>query len=379
MQSAQAAIEQAQAAPGQDQEPPAPTTSRSLRKGSNQAQANLEKLANPGLPRTCRQRPASGRPGADQPGQAPQAERLRRPGRPAVRRPGPGLPDKLLSANRYDLQTAQASLNQALANLALEAEQRHLRGRGYRPGRRRPGAGAAEAGRRQPGRRRAHRPLQRRRRRPRRAAAWASKSASASPSSRWWIRARCGWTWWWTRRDVAKVQPGQPVTLTFEALTGQRIPGAVLVVAPTATVQSGVVNYLRADPGRSRPGTGHPARHDGHGGHRQRQQGGRPSWRRPCSIRHLQGRARTVEVMDAEGKTTTRPVQTGLDQRAGDRDHQRPAAGRPRRDPRSTTTATARVPGFGGGAPGAGGPGGGGPGPAPVIQASLVASAASAP
>ena len=43
--------------------------------------------------------------------------------------------------------------------------------------------------------------------------------------------------------DVGKISAGQSVNVSFEALAGQRFPATVKVVAPTATVQSGVVSY----------------------------------------------------------------------------------------------------------------------------------------
>ena len=60
--------------------------------------------------------------------------------------------------------------------------------------------------------------------------------------------------------DVAKLQPGQEVSLVFDALPGTRVPGIVDVIAPTAVVQQGVVSYsvqIKVDPTRAagvRPG-----------------------------------------------------------------------------------------------------------------------------
>jgi HlyD family secretion protein len=157
--------------------------------------------------------------------------------------------------------------------------------------------------------------------------------------------------------DIAKIQPGQAVNLTLDALPGQRIPGAVAVIAPVGTVTQGVVNYsvqIQVD--------------------RSRAQGIRPGMTASAQIvteskedvvavpnraLRTQGRTRTVEVLDADGKTSTRQVQTGLanDQmtevlnglQAGDRVVL----------PVTTAASTnARVPGFGGP---------GGPGPQTVI------------
>jgi RND family efflux transporter MFP subunit len=110
--------------------------------------------------------------------------------------------------------------------------------------------------------------------------------------------------------DVAKVQPGQSVTLTFEALPGQRVQGRVAVIAPVATVQQGVVNYpvqIQVDPAQAaqvRPGMTSTATI--------------VTERKadvvvvPNRALRTQGRARTVEVMGADGKAEPRPVQTGM-------------------------------------------------------------------
>jgi HlyD family secretion protein len=52
--------------------------------------------------------------------------------------------------------------------------------------------------------------------------------------------------------DAAKVQPGQPVSLTFDALSGVTITGTVATIAPVATVEQNVVTYpvqVTFDPG----------------------------------------------------------------------------------------------------------------------------------
>jgi RND family efflux transporter MFP subunit len=154
--------------------------------------------------------------------------------------------------------------------------------------------------------------------------------------------------------DIAKVQPGQSASLTLEALQGQRIPGTVAVIAPTGTVTQGVVNYtvqIKVDPAQA--------------------QGIRPGMTATAQIItqskdnvvsvpnraiRTQGRNRTVEVLETDGKTSTRQVQTGL---ANDQVTEVTAGIQPgdRVVIPATTTAAARVPGLGG--PG-GGPGGGG-------------------
>ncbi len=44
--------------------------------------------------------------------------------------------------------------------------------------------------------------------------------------------------------DISQVKVGQPVDLTFDALSGQVYTGTVTYVAPKATISQGVVNYL---------------------------------------------------------------------------------------------------------------------------------------
>ncbi|MBI3972917.1 MAG: efflux RND transporter periplasmic adaptor subunit [Chloroflexi bacterium] len=164
--------------------------------------------------------------------------------------------------------------------------------------------------------------------------------------------------------DVAQIEPGQPVTLTLEALPDQRIRGVVKVIAPTATVQQGVVNYsvqIAVDPAQAR--------------------GVKPGMTATASIvtaskdgvvlapnRALrsQGRNRFVEVLDTEGKAATRPVQVGM---ANDQFTEIASGLQPgdRVVIPTTTTAQARIPGLGG-AGGFGGPGGfGAPGGGPVV------------
>jgi HlyD family secretion protein len=44
--------------------------------------------------------------------------------------------------------------------------------------------------------------------------------------------------------DISRVQVGQDVNLTFDALPGQAFTGTITYVAPKATIQQGVVSYL---------------------------------------------------------------------------------------------------------------------------------------
>ncbi|MBI3973354.1 MAG: efflux RND transporter periplasmic adaptor subunit [Chloroflexi bacterium] len=159
--------------------------------------------------------------------------------------------------------------------------------------------------------------------------------------------------------DVAKMRPGQQVTLTLEALPDRRIDGTVAVVAPVATVQQGVVNYqvqIQIDPAQA--------------------QGIRPGMTATAQIVtaeknnvvvvpnraiKTQGRNRAVEVLDLNGKTEARQVQIGLAN-----DQQTEIVGGLQPGERvvipTTSTAQVRVPGFGGAPGGFGGGGFGGGG-----------------
>jgi HlyD family secretion protein len=159
--------------------------------------------------------------------------------------------------------------------------------------------------------------------------------------------------------DVAKIQKDQAVNVTLEALPGQRIPGKISVVSPVGTVTQGVVNYsvqVQLDPAQA--------------------QGVRPGMTATAQVVtaqkddavlapnraiKTQGRTRTVEVLDAEGKTQSRPVQVGM---ANDQQSEIVSGLQPGDKvviPSTTTAANARVPGLtpGGGPGGPGGPGGG--------------------
>lgn len=165
--------------------------------------------------------------------------------------------------------------------------------------------------------------------------------------------------------DVAKIQSGQRATITMEALSGQRLNGTVRVVAPTATVQQGVVNYqvqvaldrAQAVAAGVRPGMTATAQIV--------TASKADALVVPNRAVRTQGRARTVEVMVADGKTEQRQVQVGMtnDQLTeileGVREGELVVIP-------TTTTATVRVPGFGGGFGGP--PGGGFGGPPGAVQ-----------
>jgi HlyD family secretion protein len=109
--------------------------------------------------------------------------------------------------------------------------------------------------------------------------------------------------------DIGKIAVGQSVTVSLEALAGQRFPASVKVVAPTATVQSGVVSYaiqVQLSPGATmvRPGMTATAVIT-----TANREGVIVVPSR--AIKTVQ-RNKTVDVQTADGKTETRPVQVGL-------------------------------------------------------------------
>lgn len=112
--------------------------------------------------------------------------------------------------------------------------------------------------------------------------------------------------------DVAKIQVGQTVNVTFEALPGQTLSGRVAMVAPVATVQQGVVNYpvqIAVEPAQAqsagvRPGMTASSRIVT----QQREN----TVVVPNRAIRTQGRNRTVEVLAPDGKTEQRPVTVGL-------------------------------------------------------------------
>lgn len=162
--------------------------------------------------------------------------------------------------------------------------------------------------------------------------------------------------------DIGKVKVGQPVRITSENLPGQQFQGRVTAVAPTATIQQGVVNYQVQVQIQAQPGQALPLRpgmtvlvsiiYD------QRQN----VLAVPNRAVRTQGRTRYVEVLVDGGRTERRDIQTGLsnDQLtevvSGLKEGERVVIP-------GTTTAQPRVPtGFGGFGGGFGGPPGGPPG-----------------
>jgi HlyD family secretion protein len=110
--------------------------------------------------------------------------------------------------------------------------------------------------------------------------------------------------------DVGKVRVGQQVSLTLEALSGQRVSGRVSVVAPVGTVTQGVVNFqvrIAVDPAQARemrPGMTATA---------QIVTASKSDVLVvPNRALRTQGRERIIEVLQPDGSTVTRPVQVGL-------------------------------------------------------------------
>ena len=257
VQSAQAAVEQAQASLDKIKSP-SPYDVQSAQEGLNQAQASLDKLRNPAPADVVGAQQARGA-GPDQPGQAAHPERVRRPGGAAGHRAGPGLPGQAGGGQRLRRADRPRLADPGPGQPEPQGGRPHGAGRRRRPGRRghrRPRSWSRPG---QPGRGGADGPLRR-----------ARSPPSGPPSGSRWA---AGWplvTLVDTRQvrvdvvvdetDVAKVQPGQTVNLTFDALPGQRIAGTVAVVAPTGTVTQGVVNYpvqIQVDPAQAqgvRPG-----------------------------------------------------------------------------------------------------------------------------
>ncbi len=157
--------------------------------------------------------------------------------------------------------------------------------------------------------------------------------------------------------DIGKVKVGQPVRITSDNLPGQQFQGRVSAIAPTATIQQGVVNYQVQVQIQAQPGQPLPLRpgmtvlvsiiYD------QRQN----VLAVPNRAVRTQGRTRYVEVLVDGGRTERREVQTGLsnDQLteivSGLKEGERVVIP-------GTTTAQPRVPtgGFGGPPGGFGGP-----------------------
>jgi RND family efflux transporter MFP subunit len=353
VQSAQAAVEQAQSSLDKIKSP-SPYDVQTAQEGLTQAQASLEKLRNPA--------PADVVAAQQAVVQAQTSlDKLRTPSEFDVQAAQQSIVqaqaslDKLVVGNNFEVQTARASLTQALANLSLKAAPPTAQDVAVAQ------AAVDTAG------------AQLEQARANLAGAVLTAPYSGAVAA---VGAAVGEqvgsgvavvTLVDTRQvrvdvvvdetDVAKVQPGQTVNLTFEALQGQRVPGTVAVVAPTGTVTQGVVNYsvqIQVDPAQAqgvRPGMTATAQ--------VVTQSKDNVVSVPNRALRTQGRTRTVEVLEADGKTSTRQVQTGLanDQmtevlgglQPGDR-VVIPAT--------TTASANARVPGLGAAVPAGPGPGG---------------------
>jgi hypothetical protein len=153
--------------------------------------------------------------------------------------------------------------------------------------------------------------------------------------------------------DVTHVQVGQPVQLSFDALTGRSVPGHVTAVAPQSTTQSGVTSYLVSisiDGGRGvRPGMTATANIV------YAQQDN--ALVVPNRAIRRQGRDQVVDVLTKDGTLDTRVVERGL---SNDQTTEI-TSGLNEGDQVVIPTTATQLPGNGR-APGLGGPGFGGPG-----------------
>jgi HlyD family secretion protein len=154
--------------------------------------------------------------------------------------------------------------------------------------------------------------------------------------------------------DVTRVEVGQPVQFTLDAVPGRPFRGEVTAVAPQSTTQSGVTSYLVSA--------------SVNGG-----QGIRPGMTAtaniiydrkndvlivPNRVLRRQGRDQVVDVLTAEGKLETRVVQRGLSNDQNTEITSGLSEGDEVVLP-TTQTRSPNVPGGFGGGPGLGGPGAG--------------------
>jgi macrolide-specific efflux system membrane fusion protein len=161
--------------------------------------------------------------------------------------------------------------------------------------------------------------------------------------------------------NIAKLKAGQPATLTFDALTGQRVSGTVSVIAPTATVTNGVVTYtvqIALDAQQAQAAgvrSGMTTTSSIVADSRQ------DVLVAPNRAIRTQGQTKTVQVVDASGTAETRQVRTGLGNDQSTEIVSGLQAGDKVVIPTTGTAAVASVPGVAGltgvsGVPGAGPP-----------------------
>lgn len=151
--------------------------------------------------------------------------------------------------------------------------------------------------------------------------------------------------------DIASLRPGQPATVTFDALAGQSFPAKVDSISPSAKVQQGVVNYPVALTLDRASGVKEGMTASAQIVYQQKDN----VLVVPNRAIRTQGRTRTAQVLLASGATETRTIQTGM---TGDQTTE--VIGGLQEGDRvvipTTSTTTRGVPGAGGfGAP----PGGG--------------------
>jgi multidrug efflux pump subunit AcrA (membrane-fusion protein) len=150
------------------------------------------------------------------------------------------------------------------------------------------------------------------------------------------------------------------VTLTFDALSGKGLAGRVAVISPTATTSSGVVTYqvrVEVDPAQAQAAG---VRSGMTAAGTIVTETRRDVLLAPNRAIKTQSGAKTVQVLDATGTATTRPVQVGL---SSDASSEITGGLQPGERVVIPTTSTAAVRlGGPGGIAGAGGPP---PGPPP--------------
>jgi RND family efflux transporter MFP subunit len=322
VQQAQAALEQARLTLEKTRNP-SPYDVQQAQESVAQARANLQKVTNPGPADVA---------GAQQAVVAAQTglDKLVNPSEYDVRTAQEGVAQaqanlqKLLTTNTYDLQTAQASLAQAQANLqkalngntaqdiaqaqasvdqaaaSLAQAQANLADATLVA----PISGVVTATGANPGENTTS------------GTASTSSTSSSSSSDSGAVtlldtnQVRVDLVV--DEADIAKIQVGQDVNLTFDALTGKTLTGKVSVISPTATTTNGVVTYqvrTEVDPARAQAAGVRfgmsasaaivTAKKD-------------DAVLVPSRALKTVSGAKAVDVLEPDGQTVTRPVQTGI-------------------------------------------------------------------
>ena len=149
--------------------------------------------------------------------------------------------------------------------------------------------------------------------------------------------------------DIAKIAPGMPAQISFDALPEKRLTGKVMGVSPTSTVTQGVATYAVSVSIDSTDGSV-PVGLTANVGIVTQQKTG--VLLVPNRALRRAGRNQVVDVLTADGKTETRPVTTGLGNDQVTEVVDGVSEGETVLLP-ATTTQQPRVGGFGGPGPGA--------------------------